>query len=535
MVLTDVSGQWQGTLTDTNSGAPESPDKIVINLTQSANSINGTVHIESIAHPQYFIDFNVTGNSGTRVTFTEGSVTAHNDPVNFVGLPVPWHTFGTFSLTISSDQNSMSGVWSSFVIFGGVTVARASTTMPSVIALTSASLSSDLQDVKANYTITGADLPSSGTIDFYWASGPNLANKLGTTPAPAATAKAVGSYTASTSVASLGTRPANASYIIAVADSPNVDPNHAVVAIQMPGAKGTFAITSLSQHSFVASDSITLAASIGVPKAGVQVLWTVVGKGAAANIDGFPRNVVTTTDAKGQASFSFTPSDNPTFVSNRHKVWTKGSKTANPGISFNVTAATTLDGTKYSSSLSDTNVGPLTQDEIDRAREEYFDYGIPVPSRRAFVASLGPGYNTGNYNVQLNVNMKKHYDAVLAAYRGEMITVTISGKKYRVAIPKTAKIAINSGYRDPQHNKAVGSKHPDSKHTRGRALDLSPTSVRVTIRVNGRPRQVNLPLDQVLYPALYKAASTQGYSQAEIKGKKVPPGTLHEDHIHVQW
>jgi hypothetical protein len=94
----------------------------------------------------------------------------------------------------------------------------------------SAAITLDGQGVNATYAITGSDLPSSGTVDFYWATGPNLSNELGT-PKKVPTNTKVGSYTASTSIAGLGPRPANATYIIAAADSPSADPAHNVAAV----------------------------------------------------------------------------------------------------------------------------------------------------------------------------------------------------------------------------------------------------------------------------------------------------------------
>lgn len=101
-----------------------------------------------------------------------------------------------------------------------------------VIAMNSVALSPDGQSVNASYMITGVNLPAPGTIDFYWASGPNLTNKLGS-PVPIPTKTAVGSYTASLPISKLGPRPSDATYILAVADSPNADPDHNVASVQV--------------------------------------------------------------------------------------------------------------------------------------------------------------------------------------------------------------------------------------------------------------------------------------------------------------
>ncbi|WP_169977617.1 D-Ala-D-Ala carboxypeptidase family metallohydrolase [Tautonia rosea] len=297
-----------------------------------------------------------------------------------------------------------------------------------------------------------------------------------------------------------------------------------------------FEISYLSTNTFIATDEIILHAKVEGARAGTQVLWSVQGMDAAANVGGFPTNVVTTADADGVARFGFTPATNQSLVNDRRTNWTRGSRRANPPMSFEVTAKLTIDGSDFAeTSLSDANLGALTQDETDRLRQEYFDYNIPVPRRSEVVASLGPGFNRGNYGVQLSVGLDTRYRAILAAYRGRPVTVNINGQSYRTAIPASAPVTISSGYRNPQRNRAIGSRYPDSKHTRGRALDLVPSLVQVVVLVNGSPMRVTLPLHQVLYPALYAAASSQGTAIAEQGARPVPVGDPRENHIHVQW
>ena len=94
------------------------------------------------------------------------------------------------------------------------------------IAMGAESISADSQNVNAPYSIAANALPGPSTIGFYWATGPTFADRIGTTPAAEdSTGTAVGSYTASTTLSSLGTRPANATYILAVADSPDLTPD----------------------------------------------------------------------------------------------------------------------------------------------------------------------------------------------------------------------------------------------------------------------------------------------------------------------
>jgi hypothetical protein len=103
------------------------------------------------------------------------------------------------------------------------------------IAMTSAVISANGLNVRATYTITGGNLPSAGTIDFYWATGPAIADEIGTTPAAKVTTNTeAGTYTATTSIAILGTQPITASDILAVADSPSADPVNNMVFVAAP-------------------------------------------------------------------------------------------------------------------------------------------------------------------------------------------------------------------------------------------------------------------------------------------------------------
>lgn len=154
-------------------------------------------------------------------------------------VATPFGTNGAYGSSMVIDPNGK------FVVGGYVNtgsdnpiaVARYLGDTVSDLAMVSASLTSDSQSVNITYTISGSDLALPGTVDFYWATGPTLAAKLETTPVktvPTATAAQATAYTASTSIASLGIRPPNATYILAVADSPSADPAHQVVSATVP-------------------------------------------------------------------------------------------------------------------------------------------------------------------------------------------------------------------------------------------------------------------------------------------------------------
>ena len=101
------------------------------------------------------------------------------------------------------------------------------------VSLISAALTTDSQSVVVSYSISEAALTSPVTIDLYWASEPELAGEIGT-PYEVQTELSIGSYTTTVAIASLGQPPAQASTILAVADSPAADPNHGFVSVALP-------------------------------------------------------------------------------------------------------------------------------------------------------------------------------------------------------------------------------------------------------------------------------------------------------------
>jgi len=254
----------------------------------------------------------------------------------------------------------------------------------------------------------------------------------------------------------------------------------------------------------------------------------VIGQGAASGISGFPSEQVVNSDSTGTSTFSFIPSDNAYFVNNRITRWASGSTSPNPPIAFDVVAKVVNGDNPSISQLSETQLNQLVQDTTDILRQEYLDYNIDVPDRDEVVPTVGPGYNMGNYNVQVSEDMDTQYAAVLAAYRGSIVMVGSNS----VRIPNSAQVSISCGFRCPQRNKAIGSVHPNSKHCYGRALDLVPAPVWVNI--NGVPTRVSL--HGQLYPALFAACQTVGTALAEDSAVPLSsPTDTTANHIHVQW
>jgi len=297
----------------------------------------------------------------------------------------------------------------------------------------------------------------------------------------------------------------------------------AIVSVQTPAA------VNGNQNTFISSDTITVKATVG-NQGGIPVMWSVNGLNSA-----FPgvllTNQMVNSDASGNSTFSFSPAQIGAFPQFRKSNFTKtGSRAPNQPVNFEVVA----QAQGQTVTLSQSGVGTLQQDDIDTLRQEYVDYvtfktsGPYTPQRSDVVPSLAGNYNGGNYGVQLAVHMDTSFAAILQAYQSATITVNgVTGP-----MPPAAQLLVKSGYRNPQRNKAIGSKFPQtSHHMFGGALDLKP--VPSWVRINGK--RVWVDMDQVLFPVLQQAAATQGTAISEIGSKQVDLGTPGENHIHVEW
>src|SRR5262249_32689512 len=140
---------------------------------------------------------------------------------------------------------------------------------PSDLSMLSAAVTPDGQAINATYSITGAALPSPGTVDFYWASGPGVADEIGN-PVKVPTQTSLGSNTASTLISNLASEPVNAAYILAVADSPNADPNHPLASVALPIVHPSSPDLSL------------LSAAVTADRQSVQATYSISGAALAA-------------------------------------------------------------------------------------------------------------------------------------------------------------------------------------------------------------------------------------------------------------
>jgi uncharacterized membrane protein len=170
------------------------------------------------------------------VTFEDGSTKIGSSPLNASGdatLTISTLTVGTHSITaIYGGDSNFSGNTSSPV----TQVVNRASSLPE-LAMVSAALTPDGQDVNATYSISGAPLAVPGAISLYWASGPASADEIGNAVV-VPTQTAVGTYAVSVPLTSLGAQPRSATYILAVANSPSTDPDHELVWTASPSNPG---------------------------------------------------------------------------------------------------------------------------------------------------------------------------------------------------------------------------------------------------------------------------------------------------------
>lgn len=105
MLSVNITGQWQGTLTQPNGGYSSSYD-LEMNLTQSGDSVQGT---EKISTGPYYADINLSGSVDETkdvFNFQESSITQQNTP------PFTYWLIKSGSLQLSAGGNSMTGPWS---------------------------------------------------------------------------------------------------------------------------------------------------------------------------------------------------------------------------------------------------------------------------------------------------------------------------------------------------------------------------------------------------------------------------------------
>ncbi len=136
----------------------------------------------------------------------------------------------------------------------------------------------------------------------------------------------------------------------------------------------------------------------------------------------------------------------------------------------------------------------LEQDGKSVLRQEYIDYGTNWQPTRAEIFADNGDWNTGNYstNGDFNVDAANYpYDSGYIAARGQnrfqeiwdQLLINYGNFCAQAGINNNG-LTVNSSYRNPQRNNAVGSVLINSNHTIGHAMDVSLVGQRTSQRWN---------------------------------------------------
>ncbi|AKT41738.1 D-Ala-D-Ala carboxypeptidase family metallohydrolase [Chondromyces crocatus] len=152
--------------------------------------------------------------------------------------------------------------------------------------------------------------------------------------------------------------------------------------------------------------------------------------------------------------FDYTPN------ADKRKPLASGSRSPNKPVEYKITATVTHNGGTQEV------VETIKQDEKDIIRQEYVDFRtwfvgkkgdrfvLHVPLRNHVVAPSRPSLRTGNYSLVVDSATSELLAAVEANLGG--------------------KVTVNSGWRNPRRNQAVGGV-TNSNHQHGGAVDMKPT------------------------------------------------------------
>ena len=294
----------------------------------------------------------------------------------------------------------------------------------------------------------------------------------------------------------------------------------AAVAAQ-PQVKLTIVRQGGVANTFLSTDQIDFTVqATGAPNASAlvgQTAWTVQGVSANSG-NGNPNRAV------NQANFSFTP--NPTNRPNT------GARVPNDPIEYRVEAK--VGGA--------TAIFDLSQDETDIIRQEYVDLGPVVPPQRPnIVIPTIPAFNTGNYNLIVDMGMNNTLNATQTQFQtltqqaampapgvappaggaaAPALGVAPPGAGVAAPAPPIPVIGVTSGYRNPRRNVAAGSQFPvGSRHVWGSALDLIVAGANAT-----------------LWDRLRQAGNNAGNTSiCEVGPTQVNCADPRVNHVHIQW
>jgi len=173
----------------------------------------------------------------------------------------------------------------------------------------------------------------------------------------------------------------------------------------------------------------------------------------------------------------------------------------------------------------------LEQDGKSVLRQEYMDYGTNWQPTRAEIFSDNGDWNTGNYsaNADFNVDAANYpYNSGYIAARGQNrfqeiwdeLLINYGNFCAQAGINNNG-LTVNSSYRNPQRNNAVGSVLINSNHTIGHAMDVSLVGQRTSQRWN----------------FLHNAGEQINGVNAicEIGPKQVSCDNPNISHVHLAW
>lgn len=266
-----------------------------------------------------------------------------------------------------------------------------------------------------------------------------------------------------------------------------------------------------------------------------------------------------------------------------------GNRKPNPPLEYDVLASVTVDGQTLEARLPPTTF--IRQDELDTLRQEYADFGTSFQPTLAHVSVAGRArLNTGNYaviveefaggldkllrEVETEVNRLLNDDVQeqkvgTARLRPDQVVVSPgpalpnvgslgdtepqgddvcagprvngacagpihagpNGRAETRANNRGARVAlepfVTSAFRNPQRNRAIGSVALNSRHTRGRALDIDPRSMRVTGK---NARQLMCVIETAGARVVNEANSFTERGAATFLDCNDPVA----DHVHIQ-
>lgn len=266
-----------------------------------------------------------------------------------------------------------------------------------------------------------------------------------------------------------------------------------------------------------------------------------------------------------------------------------GSREPNPPLEYEVLATVTVEDKTLEARLPPTTF--LRQDELDTLRQEYADFGTSFQPRLANVSvPRRSRFNTGNYTVIVEetaggledlltrVETETHRilnddvqrrpvgtrglrpneevvspgpavpevgalgdtdpqgDDVCVGARvngacsgsihagpNGIAETRANNRNVRVALESL----VTSAFRNPQRNRAIGSKSLNSRHTRGRALDLDPRRLRV-------PGKDSRQLMCILEAAGARVVGEQGSFTERGAATFLDCNDPAADHVHIQ-